>query len=70
VDAEVFSEEHAESVNIQTSDNISVPVPELKAVNVSDNSLNQNVCLLTVNWRHIVSTAGYELNQDYRSFTI
>jgi hypothetical protein len=38
LDAGVFSEEHAESVNIQTSDNISVPVPELKAVNVNNNS--------------------------------
>jgi hypothetical protein len=41
----------------------SVPVPELKI-------LNQKVRLLTVNMRHIVSTAGYELNQDYRGITI
>ena len=38
LDADVFIVEHGEPVNIQTSDNISVQAPELKAVNLSDNS--------------------------------
>ena len=32
LDADVFIVEHGEPVNIQTSDNISVQAPELKAV--------------------------------------
>jgi hypothetical protein len=68
LDTYIFNEKYAKSVTVQTSDNISVSVPELKAVNKSYNSESEGASF-DCDASHFL-TAGYELKQDSCGFTI